>query len=84
MLIQAGAFSSFFLGLQHIAQLSAVQLPAQLQKFLYRNIDVNVVGLAGAGRAAEVIGGKSEMDSSDPKRIIEAFDKQFRASLRMI
>lgn len=61
--------------LQQVPEFTTVQLPAELQKFVRRNVDMNVAGLPLSGRTADVVGRKDQMDLSNGKGIIETLHK---------
>ncbi len=63
-LIQRRIIAVFLFALQHIPQLTAIQLSAQLQKLIHSNIDMDIVRLALTCRAINIVGCESEMNSS--------------------
>ena len=69
-LVQRRIIAVFLFALQHIPQLTAIQLSAQLQKLIHSNIDVNVIGLALTCRAINIVGCESEMNSSYRESVI--------------
>ncbi len=68
-------YRRFSFALQHIPQLTAIQLSAQFQKLIHRNIDMNIVRLALAGRLRLIISSKGQMDPADREAVIQAFHK---------
>ena len=74
-LIQRRIIAVFLFALQHIPQLTAIQLPAQFQKLIHSNIDMNIVRLTLTGRLRLIISGKCQMDPADREAVIQAFHK---------
>lgn len=64
-LIQRRIIAVFLFALQHIPQLPAIQLSAQLQKLIHSNIDMDLVRLALTSRLRLIISNKGQMDPAD-------------------
>ena len=64
-LIKRLGIAVFLLCLQHIVQLAAFQFPAEVQKLIHSNVDVDVISLALTCRSIDIIGSEGKMNSSD-------------------